>query len=75
MGIPMNRLAQGQQGCILNLQTKGSLRQRLFDLGLIPGTIIERVMNSPAGDPACYRVRGAMIALRQRDAELIRVAV
>ena len=75
MGIPMDRLQCGQRGRILMLHMQGSLRRRLFDLGLIPGTTIERVMSSPIGDPACYRVRGAMIALRGRDAREIRVAV
>ena len=75
MGIPMNHLRDGQRGRILELDTQGGLRQRLFDLGLTPGTMVERLMSSPIGDPSCYRVRGAMIALRGADAEQIRVAV
>ncbi len=75
MGIPMNHMRNGQSGRILELDTQGGLRQRLFDLGLTPGTMVERLMSSPLGDPSCYRVRGAMIALRGSDAEQIRVAV
>ena len=30
-------------------------------------------MNSPIGDPSCYRIRGAMIALRAADAGQISV--
>jgi ferrous iron transport protein A len=75
MGIPMNHMQNGQSGRILELATQGGLRQRLFDLGLTPGTMVERLMSSPIGDPSCYRVRGAMIALRGSDAEQIRVAV
>ena len=75
MSITMNRLQNGQSGRVLELGTQGGLRQRLFDLGLTPGTMVERLMSSPIGDPSCYRVRGAMIALRGRDAEQIRVAV
>ncbi len=75
MGIPMNHMRDGQSGRILELDTQGGLRQRLFDLGLTPGTMVERLISSPLGDPSCYRVRGAMIALRGSDAEQIRVAV
>ncbi|MFQ5805802.1 MAG: ferrous iron transport protein A [Phycisphaerae bacterium] len=75
MGIPMSSLEPGQSGRVLELMSGGSLRHRLLDLGLIPGTRVERLMNSPIGDPACYRIRGAMIALRTQDAGRIRVAV
>ncbi len=75
MGIPMNHMREGQSGRILESDTQGGLRQRPFDLGLTPDTMVERLMSSPTGDPSCYRVRGAMIALRGSDAEQIRVAV
>ena len=41
---------------------------RLLDLGLIPGTRVVCQGHSPAGDPAAYLIRGAVIALRARDA-------
>lgn len=45
------------------------LRRRCLDLGLLPGTEVEAVMDSPLGDPVAYRIRGALIALRREDAE------
>lgn len=75
MGIPMGSLEPGKVGRILELMNLGSLRQRLLDLGLVPGTSVERLMNSPIGDPVCFRIRGAMIALRMEDADQIRVSV
>jgi ferrous iron transport protein A len=75
MGIPMSQMRSGQSGRILELDTQGGLRERLFDLGLTPGTTVVRLMSSPIGDPSCYRVRGAMIALRGCDAEQIRVMI
>lgn len=75
MSIPMSSLESGQSGRVLELMSLGSLRHRLLDLGLVPGTRVERLMNSPIGDPVCYRIRGAMIALRAQDADQIRVAV
>ena len=44
------------------------MRRRLLDIGLIPGTRVTCTAVSPAGDPAAYLIRGAVIALRGRDA-------
>jgi ferrous iron transport protein A len=73
--MPMSNLKRGNAGRVLSVSASGSLRQRLFDLGLLPGTVVERVMDSPIGDTACYRFRGAMIALRADDAGQISVMV
>jgi ferrous iron transport protein A len=75
MGIPLSCLEPGQDGRVLGLNSEGSLRHRLLDLGLTPGTRIERLLSSPIGDPVCYRIRGALIALRAEDANQVRIAV
>lgn len=49
-------------------------RRRLFDLGFVPGTVVEVDMVSPLGDPVAYRVRGSVVALRREQANLIRIA-
>ena len=49
------------------------MARRLLDLGLVPGTRVACVARSPTGDPAAYRVRGAVIALRGGDAAGIQV--
>ena len=46
-----------------------SMRRRLLDIGLIPGTEVACLGVSPLGDPRTYLVRGKMIAIRARDAE------
>jgi len=73
MGIPMDELGRGRSAKVLGLTAQGAFRDRLLDLGLVPGTSVERVMTSPVGDPVCYRIRGAMIALRSSDAACVRV--
>ena len=75
MTISMSELTSGQVGRVLELQVKGRARERLVDLGVLPGARIERVMASPAGDPICYRVRGALIALRNSDTRQVQLAV
>ncbi len=66
--IQMNRLSQGQTATVLSLSAQGSMRRRLQDMGLIAGTEVECVGISPLGDPAAYLIRGALVALRGRDA-------
>lgn len=52
---------------------QGPQRRRLLDLGVVPGTVITAEFASPDGDPAAYLIRGALIALRRAQAELIQV--
>lgn len=46
-------------------------RRRMLDLGIVPGTLIEAVMESPSGSITAYLIRGAIIAIRHKDAENI----
>jgi DtxR family Mn-dependent transcriptional regulator len=52
---------------------QGPQRRRLLDLGVVPGTEITPELVSTSGDPVAYRIRGALIALRRRQAEWIEV--
>jgi DtxR family transcriptional regulator, Mn-dependent transcriptional regulator len=51
----------------------GPARRRLLDLGIVPGTTIQPAFLSASGDPTAYRVRNALVALRQSEARFIRV--
>lgn len=75
VGEPLNVLQPGERGKVVTLSSRfrGQDRRRMMDLGILPGTIIEAELESPGGDPTAYRVRGALIALRREQAELIRI--
>lgn len=66
-------LREGECARVTELLAQTGMRRRLLDLGLIPGTWVECELKSPSGDPAAYRIRGALIALRRRDAALVLV--
>jgi len=51
----------------------GAERSRLLDLGFVPGSRIERVLNSPLHGPVAYRVRSTLIALRRSQSDHILV--
>jgi ferrous iron transport protein A len=44
---------------------------RLLDLGFTPGEVIAVTHLAPLGDPLVVRVRGALLALRKREAAWI----
>lgn len=44
---------------------------RLLDLGFTPGEEITVTQRAPLGDPLIIRVRGALLALRRREAAWI----
>lgn len=62
-------LEAGEVGEVICLETAGDMRRRFLDLGLVEGTRVECIGKSPAGDPAAYLIRGAVIAIRQRSCE------
>jgi DtxR family Mn-dependent transcriptional regulator len=49
----------------------GAERRRLLDLGVVPGTRIRCEFTSPFGTPRSYDIRGALIALRDNQADRI----
>jgi Fe2+ transport system protein FeoA len=67
-------LALGQSAVVAALTGTGAQRDRLMDLGVLPGTRIAAEMRSPLGDPTAYRIRGALIALRREQAATILLA-
>lgn len=66
-------LREGECARVTALQTQGGMRRRMQDIGLIEGTRVECVLESPWGDPAAYHIRGAVIALRRADAAQVLV--
>lgn len=71
--IPLCDMKTGTYATVIKLDTKGDLRRRLMDIGLVKGTLVECVRKSPAGDPKAYLIRGAVIALRKEDAKTVLV--
>ena len=66
--LTLDKLRTGERGTVTELLSEGSMRRRMIDLGVVEGTEIECVGKSPAGDPSAYLIRGAVIAIRARDA-------
>jgi DtxR family Mn-dependent transcriptional regulator len=64
--ITLAALARGEiaEVVALDVNCQGFSRRRLMDLGFTPGARLEPVLDTFAGDPRAYRVRGTLVALR-----------
>lgn len=71
--IRLNNLEPGVIASVSRIETAGKMRSRLLELGLTKGTKIECVGRSPKGDPFAFRIRGAVVAIREVDAAQILV--
>lgn len=71
--VGLNHIKPGEHGVVHALNAQGSMRRRLLDIGLIENTEVECLGRSPAGDPSAYLIRGAVIAIRSEDGEMIRM--
>ena len=62
-------------GKIESIAACGSMRRRLLDLGFVKNTEVKCLGRSPLGDPSAYMVRGAVVAMRKRDALNVFISV
>ncbi|MDZ7615765.1 MAG: metal-dependent transcriptional regulator [Patescibacteria group bacterium] len=74
-GVRLSRMGLHRKARVLGLlpTCRGLQRRRLLDLGLLTGTVVEPELRSGWGNVVGYRIRGALIALRQDQASQIQV--
>ncbi len=73
--MKLNSLKIGQLATIENVDKKSDLYQRFLDIGIVEGSTIECVLKSPWNNPKAYRIKGAIIAIRNEDATSIDVVI
>jgi ferrous iron transport protein A len=71
MAKTLDQLSPGQSARVAALHLSGRMRQRLLDLGFVPGHAVAAVHVSPFGDPVAYQVLDTVIALRRCDASRV----
>lgn len=69
----LSSLGEGAGCRVKELCLDSLMKKRLSSLGLINGTHVVCLQKSFSGDPAAYLVRGAVIALRNKDSSKIAV--
>ncbi len=71
--IRLADLGRGEEVSIVDVAATGPVRERLLDLGFVPGTAIALVQRAPLGDPCVYALRGVQVCLRREEAARILV--
>ncbi len=74
--VRLGSLKKGESGTIVSVEGTEIISRRLLEMGLLEGAQVDVLHESPFGkDPFAVRVRGALIALRRSDANLIEVKI
>ena len=69
----LSRLPVGAKARVSALGGRGAVRRRLLDLGLVPGTEVSCLGESPGRNPRAYGLRGTVIALRGSESDKVEV--
>jgi len=73
--IPLSQLQKKESGIIVRINSRGALRQRLLDMGVVTGEEIRLKHKAPFGDPLEFTLKGYQISLRKEEAAEIMVEV
>lgn len=71
--LTLNSIETDSDATVSAVRLSGSIHRRMLDIGLIPGTKVKCLQRSPRGDISAYLIRGAIIAIRKEDAEMIEI--
>ena len=72
-GEVLSALGIGEKARVLGFDLPPEHRQRLLEMGLLPGTPVELVRFAPLGDPVEIKLRNYHLSLRKLEADKIQV--
>ena len=75
MILRLDQLMTAQMGRIFRIIEPGTVRQRMLEMGLVPGADIKKIRVAPLGDPIEYRIKGYHLSLRGSEARNILIEV
>lgn len=62
-------LKVGQSGLVVRVAGSGSVKQRMMDMGLVPGSQVTVIRVAPLGDPIEISLKGYNLSLRKSEAK------
>ncbi len=71
--MTLDQVPDGEARPVHNLSGEPRLRERLVELGFVPGQDVRVLRRAPLGDPLHVRVRGGAFAVRRDEARSIEV--
>ena len=73
--VDVYSLENGKTGIVKNVKAEDSIRQRLFDMGVLPNCEVKKERSAIGGNPVWIKVGNVEIALRRNEAESVLVSV
>lgn len=73
MSRSLYELKTNESATVKSVNTNAPLYSRFVDLGILKNTLITKIGTSPLGDPSAYLIRGAVIAIRDKDCRDIKL--
>lgn len=64
-------LQPGEEAKVAQVLGRGAIRQRLLDMGLLPGAKVQLERRAPLGEPLWIRLQGFQLSLRGEEARSI----
>lgn len=71
--IPLSKAQIDRRYRVLAVEAQGAVRQRMLDMGLVPGINLAIVRFAPLGDPIEIRIRRFLMSLRKEEADHVMV--
>ncbi|WP_102399669.1 FeoA family protein [Haloimpatiens massiliensis] len=71
----LDELSIGEQGSVVRISKESSVKRRLMDMGILPGTKLTVEGKAPMGDPIEIKLRGYKLTLRKSEASDILVEI
>lgn len=72
-GPTLDSLQPGDKARVVHIHAACAVRQRLVDMGILPGVEIELVRRAPLGDPVEIRLKGFSLSLRRSEAMAVEI--
>ena len=73
---PLSKASSGDRCVVLEIAPEpAEMRNRLYALGIIPGSAVQVLRFAPLGDPMQLRVSGSFISIRRAEAAIISVEI
>ncbi len=69
--MTLSELEPGNSGRVVGWDD--GLSDRLLEMGVLPGALVEAVRLAPLGDPVAYRLKNSQLAICREDASRIKV--
>jgi len=71
----LSTLSRGTCAVVVDVQAEGTMRRRLMDIGLTPGSPVQPLFQSLSGQSVAYLIRDCVFALRTQDAQTVIVEI